>query len=58
MDVVLSGPENVGCYMHDVIISGDSEEKYLMNICKVLDRLQTYNIKVNIDKCKFLCETV
>jgi hypothetical protein len=39
-------------YMDDIIIYGDSFEKYLENLDKVLARLQQFNVTVNPGKCE------
>jgi len=45
-------------YIDDLIIFGKTEEEFLINLEKVLMRLQDKNITCNPDKCRFGMETV
>jgi hypothetical protein len=40
-------------YIDDIIIFGSTEEEYLRNLAKVLDRLQEHALLVHPGKCKF-----
>ncbi|XP_031347132.1 uncharacterized protein K02A2.6-like isoform X2 [Photinus pyralis] len=58
MDQILQGIKNVGCYLDDVIIVGQSLEDCFRNVEIVLSRLDKFNVKVNFQKCKFFVQTV
>ena len=58
MDTVLQGLPNVLCYLDDILVTGRSDVEHLDNLEKVLQRLHTYGIRANKDKCKFLSESV
>jgi len=40
-------------YIDDIIIFGSTEEEYLRNLAKVLDRLEEHALLVHSGKCKF-----
>ncbi len=52
--VVLAGLVYIICeiYIDDVLIHGRTEEDFLVNLRKVLDRLRTFNIAANPKKTK------
>ncbi|KAG6465144.1 hypothetical protein O3G_MSEX014963 [Manduca sexta] len=54
MDQILSGLNNV----NDVVIKGYSLYDYYESLVKVLERLKSYNVKVNLEKCQFFCEEI
>ncbi|XP_055836596.1 uncharacterized protein K02A2.6-like [Episyrphus balteatus] len=58
MDLVLLGFKNVFCYIDDILIGGASEGECKKTLFEVLARLDKHNIRINIDKCKFLEESV
>lgn len=58
MDQVLKGLPLTACYLDDVIIAGKDMEECKSNVVKVLQRLESHNIRVNFDKCKFFEESV
>ncbi|XP_056008456.1 uncharacterized protein K02A2.6-like [Ostrea edulis] len=58
IDTVLQGLAGVKCIMDDMIITGTSEEEHLQNLEAVLQRLDDYNLRVNLDKCEFFRERV
>jgi hypothetical protein len=45
-------------YIDDVIVFGDTEESYLENLSKVLERFERFGIIVNPEKCSFGLEEV
>jgi hypothetical protein len=55
---VLQGLVGVNCVMDDMIITGATEEEHLRNLETVLQRLEGYNLRVNLDKCEFFKERV
>lgn len=55
MTIALAGlaPENAFVYIDDIIVTGCSMRHHLFNLHKVLNRLRKYNLKLNLDKCRF-----
>lgn len=53
MDQVLHGLPKVTCYLDDVLIVGETKEENRRSVELVLRRLEAYNIRVNLGKCKF-----
>lgn len=45
-------------YIDDIIIFGSSLQHHLDNLAMVLKTLNEYNLKVQVDKCEFLCKSV
>lgn len=41
-------------YMDDIIITGFNLKQHLDNLSKILERLASYNLKIQLDKCEFL----
>lgn len=53
MDQILLGIEGVACYIDDVFIGACSIEKCKDILELVLERLNEYNVRINLSKCKF-----
>lgn len=53
IDKILSGLSNVKAYIDDILIYGSNSQDCETHLIKVLERLKSYNVKVNIEKCKF-----
>lgn len=45
-------------YMDDIIIYSTSLQEHLVNLRKVFNALQKYNLKIQLDKSEFLCKEV
>nr|CAI5833257.1 unnamed protein product [Callosobruchus analis] len=58
MDTILAGLPKVHCYLDDILISASNIEEMQINVRLVLARLNHYNVKVNIEKCKFFEQQV
>ncbi|XP_050502926.1 uncharacterized protein K02A2.6-like [Diabrotica virgifera virgifera] len=58
MDQILAGIPNVHCYLDDILISGTSIEHVSRLLEIVFNRLSSYNIKVNAQKCSFFKDQV
>lgn len=58
MDEILRGVKGVSCYIDDVILCGKTEEEAYAQLHQVFGLFSKYNIKVNIDKCKFFMPEV
>ena len=58
MDQILQGVNNTICYLDDILVMGKSKEEHLITLEEVLKRLQNYGLKVHLDKCQFLQQSV
>ena len=58
MDKILQGMDGVICYLDDILVSGRTEEEHLINLRKVLERLQEHGIRAKRAKCTFLKTSV
>ena len=57
MDQILSN-EKVKCYLDDILITGKSDEEYLKNLSEILKRLQNHGVRLKLDKCHFMEDSV
>ena len=53
MDTVLRGLNFAWAYIDDVIIFSSSESEHISHVHDVFERLQSYVIRINSDKCIF-----
>ena len=53
MDTVLRGLNFAWSYIDDVIIFSSSEAEHISHVRAVFERLQSYGIRINSDKCVF-----
>ncbi|XP_054257479.1 uncharacterized protein K02A2.6-like [Macrosteles quadrilineatus] len=58
MDKIIGGLPGSVAYLDDVLVGGSSQEEALSRSESVLQRLQSYGVKVNDSKCKFLQPSV
>ena len=58
MDQMLQGLDNVATLIDDILIGTATEEEHVRVTNKVMKQLDTYGLKVNIDKCKFMANSV
>lgn len=58
MDQILNKIPKVFCYLDDIIIGGKSNEDCKDIVFEVLDRLNESKVQINLEKCKFLTNTV
>lgn len=56
MEQVLRDLPGVQVYLDDILIGGESLDECYGHLRLVLERLVKYNVKVNLDKCKFFTE--
>lgn len=56
MEMILSGCENCFNYIDDIIIYADNKEQLEAYVNKVLERLKSYNVLLNHEKCIFNAE--
>ena len=53
IDQVLQGVPNVQCILDDMIITDKNDQDHLNTLETVFERLKTFGLRVNIDKCEF-----
>ena len=54
MDYTLVGLSNTYCFLDDIIVvSKDTKESHLKNVYKFLQKLEAYNLRINLSKCHF-----
>ena len=58
MDQILQGMEKVTCYLDDILITGTSDEEHLMNLSEALQRLQNHGVRLKLEKCRFMEDSV
>ena len=58
MDTILQGAHKTSCFIHDILITGNSEEEHLKNLKVVLSRLQAHGMQLKKEKCSFMKELV
>ena len=45
--------KNVKCYVDDLVVKSRKSKDHLQDLCRVFDRLRTYQLKMNPLKCAF-----
>lgn len=55
---IFIGLKGVDCFYDNIVIYGKSESEVMERLFKVLERLESAGLTVNIDKCKFLQNSV
>lgn len=58
MDEILRGVAGAACYIDDVILCAKSQDEAYTQLEEVFRLFSKYNVKVNIDKCKFFMKEV
>lgn len=58
MDQILSNMSGVACYYDDILIGGSSYSDCYKKLLSVLKRLNDHKVKIRVDKCKFLQQSV
>ena len=58
MDTILRGIPNVICYIDDILVTGSTDEKHLVNLEEVLKRLQQHGVRLKASKCVFFQDSV
>lgn len=54
MDTLFQGFSGVSVYIDDILVMGSSTKDHLHNLQKVLEKLQSAGLRLNMDKCFFL----
>ncbi|XP_022798026.1 uncharacterized protein LOC111336238 [Stylophora pistillata] len=58
MDIILEGLEHVSAIQDDILITGKDDEKHIQNLNTVLSRLDSYGLRLQLNKCKFMQRSV
>ena len=58
IDMILQALPGIQCIFDDMIIIGKNNAEHLQDLERVLQRLQQYGLRVNINKCHFMKERV
>lgn len=58
MDQILLNLPKVSCFYDDILVGGKTKEECKQNLFNVLKRLNDHNVKINIDKCKLIEDSV
>ena len=58
MDQILQGIPGVQCILDDMIVTGHNESEHLKNLENVLQRLQKFGLRANLEKCEFFKDSV
>lgn len=58
MDQIIHRLEHVTFFLDDAFIAARSKEDHLQRLGEVLTRLERYNVKVKLTKCKFFQSSV
>ncbi|XP_055527961.1 uncharacterized protein K02A2.6-like [Wyeomyia smithii] len=53
METIIAGLEGVIVYLDDVVVSGRTQTEHDNRLKALLDRLESYNVLLNRDKCQF-----
>jgi len=53
IEQVLQGIPNVHCILDDMLITGRDDSQHLETLERVLERLQKYGLRTNLEKCAF-----
>lgn len=54
MSIALAGLSNAFCFIDDILVWGCSLRHHNSNLIALLQRLRKFNLKINLEKCKFL----
>ena len=58
IDRVLSGIDNIFCYLDDILVWSEDVEGHLSTLEQVFKRLQQHGLTLALDKCTFARETI
>ena len=58
MDVILQGLDNVASIQDDILITGRDDDHHTKNLDSVLNRLDSYGLRLQLSKCKFMQKSV
>ena len=58
MDVILQGIDDVASIQDDILITGRDDDHHIMNLDSVLNRLDSYGLRLQLSKWKFMQKSV
>lgn len=58
MDQIMQGLDGVAVYLDDILVYGISREESIQRLYKVFERLRSYNVRINWEKCKLLQNSI
>lgn len=58
MDIILQGFEHVAAIQDDILTTGKDDEQHIQNLNTVLSRLDSYGLRLQLNKCKFMQRSV
>ena len=58
MDIILQGLEHVAAIQDDILIVSKDDEQHIQNLNTVLSRLDSYGLRLQLNKCKFMQQSV
>ena len=54
MDIILQGLDHVTSIQDDILITGKDDEEHVTNLNLVLNRPDSYELRLQLNKCKFI----
>jgi hypothetical protein len=58
MEQILGGIKGVTVFLDDIKITGSNDQEHLQILERVLEVLQKYNIRLNLEKCQFFQDSI
>ena len=58
IDIILQGLDHVASIQDDILITGKDDEEHITNLNLVLNRLDSYELRLQLNKCKFMHKSV
>ena len=58
MDIILQGLEHVAAIQDDILIVSKDDEQHIQNLNTVLSCLDSYGLRLQLNKCKFMQQSV
>ncbi|XP_055584928.1 uncharacterized protein K02A2.6-like [Uranotaenia lowii] len=58
LEEILKDLEGVQCFLDDILLGGETIKVVVNRVISVFERLKQYKVKVNLDKCEFLCDKI
>ena len=58
MEVLLQGLDGVSVYLDDILVAGRTLDEHLSRLAEVLKRLEDSGMRLNKQKCLFLCSSI
>ena len=58
MDIILQSLQHVAAIQDDILITGKDDGQHIQNLSTVLSRLDSYGLRLQLGKCKFMQRSV